>query len=98
MAGLLTALRGAASILVCGRPGCDFGAGGPRPAPPRGAGSQREGLGAGGVPEGGGGVDMAPVMARGGPAMALQVDGPDSFETPHPAADTMDKVDPAELS
>jgi carboxypeptidase Q len=61
-------------------------------------GSLLAGIGAGTVTQGGGGVDIGPIMEKGVPGMALHVDGLRYFEIHHTAADTMDKVDPAELA
>jgi carboxypeptidase Q len=57
-----------------------------------------EGIGAGQVKEGGGGADIAPLIAAGIPGMGLDVDGRYYFDIHHTPADTMDKVDPAELA
>jgi carboxypeptidase Q len=55
-------------------------------------------IGAGGVWHGGGGADIAPLMQRGVPGMGLRVDGTRYFWYHHSAADTLDKLDPAEMA
>ena len=55
-------------------------------------------IGAGGVWHGGGGADIAPLMRRGVPGMGLRVDGTRYFWYHHSAADTLDKLDPAEMA
>jgi carboxypeptidase Q len=56
-----------------------------------------EGIGAGRITEGGGGVDIGPIMARGVPGMGLHMD-PRYWAHHHTTADTMDKVDPGDLA
>jgi carboxypeptidase Q len=56
------------------------------------------GIGAGRVTEGGGGADVAPLGAAGVPTMGLTVDESHYFDIHHTPADTMDKIDPAELA
>lgn len=45
-----------------------------------------------------GGADVGPLRAQGVPAMGLRVDGSKYFNYHHSHADTLDKVDPQELS
>jgi carboxypeptidase Q len=57
-----------------------------------------DGIGAGQVKAGGGGADVAPLIEKGVPGAGLEVDGRHYFDIHHTNADTMDKVDPAELA
>ncbi len=54
-------------------------------------------IGAGTITRGGGGADIGPIMQRGVPGMGLAVDGTKYFWYHHSEADTVDKLDPAEL-
>jgi carboxypeptidase Q len=57
-----------------------------------------ERVGAGVVGPGGGGADIAPIMALGVPGMGLSVDGTRYFWFHHSEADTVDKLDPKEVA
>jgi carboxypeptidase Q len=50
------------------------------------------------ITQGGGGADIGPIMREGVPGMGLEVDGTRYFWYHHTAADTIDKLDPRELS
>jgi carboxypeptidase Q len=56
------------------------------------------GIGAGAVTRGGGGTDIEAVMGRGVPGMGLNDDGTRYFWYHHSDADTVDKLDPREMS
>ncbi len=56
------------------------------------------GIGAGTVSRGGGGADIGPIMQRGVPGMGLTTDGTRYFWYHHSEADTVDKLDPAEMA
>ena len=53
---------------------------------------------AGAIVRGGGGSDIAPIMALGVPGLGLTVDGSKYFWYHHTEADTIDKLDPAEMA
>ena len=53
---------------------------------------------AGAITRGGGGADIAPIMALGVPGMGLIVDGTRYFWFHHTEADTIDKLDPREMA
>jgi carboxypeptidase Q len=53
---------------------------------------------AGNVTRGGGGADIAPIMALGVPGMSLNVDGTRYFWYHHTDADTIDKLDPRDMA
>jgi carboxypeptidase Q len=55
-------------------------------------------IGSDSVTRGGGGADIGPIMERGVPGMGLRVDGTRYFWYHHSEADTIDKLDPGELS
>ena len=55
-------------------------------------------LGAEPVVAGGGGADIEPLHAAGVPTIGLRLDGTHYFDWHHSPADTLDKVDPAELA
>ena len=57
-----------------------------------------EPIGASTITRGGGGADIAPIMALGVPGMGLNVDGSRYFWYHHSHADTVDKLDPADLA
>jgi carboxypeptidase Q len=61
-------------------------------------GALLESIGAGAVTEGGGGADIGPLMALGVPGMGLLVDDSRYFWYHHTEADTVDKLDPAEVA
>lgn len=61
-------------------------------------GALLESIGAGAVEEGGGGADIGPLMALGVPGMGLLVDDARYFWYHHTDADTVDKLDPAEVA
>ncbi|HEU0013006.1 MAG TPA: M28 family metallopeptidase [Longimicrobium sp.] len=63
----------------------------------RGIGALLAPIGADAVTRGGGGADIGPIMALGVPGMGLQVDGTRYFWYHHTAADTPDKLDPADV-
>jgi len=52
----------------------------------------------GGIVKGGGGSDIAPIMALGVPGLSLTVDGTRYFWYHHTEADTIDKLDPREMA
>jgi carboxypeptidase Q len=54
-------------------------------------------LGVDSATRGGGGADIAPIMALGVPGLGHQVDGTRYFWYHHSEADNVDKIDPAEL-
>jgi carboxypeptidase Q len=56
-----------------------------------------EPIGAGTMTRGGGGADIGPIMATGVPGMGLNVDASRYFWYHHSHADTVDKLDPAEV-
>ena len=53
---------------------------------------------AGVIGKGGGGSDIAPIVALGVPGLGLNVDGTKYFWYHHTEADTIDKLDPAEMA
>ena len=53
---------------------------------------------AGRIQRGGGGADIGPLMRQGVPGMGLQVEPSRYFWYHHSEADTLDKIDPAELA
>jgi len=55
-------------------------------------------IGAGRITRPGGGADIGPLMRDGVPGMGLDVDGARYFWYHHTDADTMDKLDPAEMA
>jgi carboxypeptidase Q len=57
-----------------------------------------EGIGAGTIDRGGGGADIGPLMQLGVPGAGLEVDGSRYFWYHHTDADTVDKLDPAEVA
>lgn len=61
-------------------------------------GTLLEEIEAGAVTRGGGGADIAPLMATGVPGMGLSVDGTRYFWYHHTDADTIDKLDPDEVA
>jgi carboxypeptidase Q len=61
-------------------------------------GSLLTGIGAGQIDEGGSEADIGPLIDSGVPGMALIVDGRHYFDIHHTQADTVDKIDPVELS
>ena len=61
-------------------------------------GTLLERIGSGTITRGGGGADIAPLMATGVPGMGLTVDGTRYFWYHHSDADTIDKLDPEELA
>ncbi|MCA9737262.1 MAG: M20/M25/M40 family metallo-hydrolase [Gemmatimonadota bacterium] len=61
-------------------------------------GSLLDRIEAGAVTRGGGGADIAPIMALGVPGMGLNVDGTRYFWYHHTDADTIDKLDPHEVA
>jgi len=61
-------------------------------------GSLLAGIESGSVTRGGGGADIAPLMATGVPGMGLSVDGTRYFWYHHSDADTVDKLDPDEVA
>jgi len=56
------------------------------------------GIGAAEVRDGGGGADISPLKSAGVPQMNLRQDTTHYFDYHHSEADTLDKVDPAELA
>ncbi len=50
------------------------------------------------IARGGGGADIGPIMREGVPGMGLRVDGTKYFWYHHTDADTIDKLDPLEMS
>ena len=54
-------------------------------------------IGADSITRGGGGADIGPIMALGVPGMGLTVEGSRYFWYHHTAADTPDKLDPADV-
>jgi carboxypeptidase Q len=57
------------------------------------------GIGADRISEGGGGADIGPAVAAGRvPSMSLEVDGSRYFQIHHTEADTVDKINPMDLS
>jgi carboxypeptidase Q len=61
-------------------------------------GTLLSGIGSGAVTRGGGGADIEPIMQRGVPGMGLTTDGARYFWYHHSDADTVDKLDPAEMA
>ncbi len=61
-------------------------------------GSLLKPIGSHSITRGGGGADIAPLMAQGVPGMGLQVDGSEYFWYHHTHGDTLDKLDPDELA
>lgn len=57
-----------------------------------------EPIGAGTITRGGGGADIGPMMERGMPGMALNVESTEYFWYHHTDADTLDKLDPEEVA
>ncbi len=57
-----------------------------------------ERIDAGSIRRGGGGADIDPLMKEGVPGMGLSVDGTRYFWYHHTDADTIDKLDPREMS
>ena len=57
-----------------------------------------DGIGADTITKGGGGTDIDPMMQRGVPGMGLNDDGTRYFWYHHSDADTVDKLDPAEMA
>ncbi len=55
-------------------------------------------IGADDVKSGGGGADISPMRRAGVPLMSLRQEGTYYFDYHHTAADTLDKVDPSDLS
>jgi carboxypeptidase Q len=55
-------------------------------------------IGAGAIVKGGGGADIAPIMALGVPGMGLNVDGTKYFWYHHTDADTIEKLDPRDMA
>jgi len=55
-------------------------------------------IGAGTITRGGGGADIGPMMAKGMPGMGLNVEPTRYFWYHHTDADTLDKLDPEEVS
>ena len=53
---------------------------------------------AGAIVKGGGGADIAPIIALGVPGLGLNVDGTKYFWYHHTEADTIDKLDPHEMA
>lgn len=64
----------------------------------RWAGSLLRAIGSDSVARGGGGADIGPLMQRGVPGAGLVVDGTRYFWYHHTDADTVDKLDPAEMA
>jgi carboxypeptidase Q len=60
-------------------------------------GALLERIGAGEIGKSGGGADIGPMMQIGVPGMGLDVDGTKYFWFHHTEADTIDKLDPAEM-
>lgn len=56
-----------------------------------------DGIGAGEMTKGGGGADIAPIMALGVPGFGQRTAGLRYFEWHHSEADTLDKIDPKEF-
>ncbi len=61
-------------------------------------GSLLKGIGAGSITRGGGGADIGPIMALGVPGLGLVTDGTKYFWYHHTEADTVDKLDPHDVS
>ena len=61
-------------------------------------GSLLDRIEAGTINRGGGGADIGPIMREGVPGAGLQVDGSKYFWFHHSNADTIDKLDPAEMA
>ncbi len=61
-------------------------------------GTLLSGIGSGTISRGGGGADIGPIMQRGVPGMGLTTDGSRYFWYHHSEADTVDKLDPAEMA
>jgi carboxypeptidase Q len=61
-------------------------------------GSLLDVVGAGNITRGGGGADIGPIMGLGVPGAGLNVDGTRYFWFHHTDADTVDKLDPAEVN
>jgi len=57
-----------------------------------------EPIGAGTIGRGGGGTDIGPIMQQGVPGLGLNTDGSRYFWYHHSDADTIDKLDPEEMS
>lgn len=63
----------------------------------RGVGRLLEGIGAGGIFEGGGGADINPLMREHVPGFELRTVGEHYFDWHHTEADTLDKIDPEDF-
>ena len=61
-------------------------------------GNLLEPIDAGSIAVGGGGADIGPLMREGVPGMGLSVDGSKYFWYHHTDADTIDKLDPADMA
>lgn len=61
-------------------------------------GSLLDRIEAGSIVKGGGGADIAPIMALGVPGLGLNVDGTKYFWYHHTEADTIDKLDPNDMA
>jgi carboxypeptidase Q len=64
----------------------------------QGIGQLLDPIGAGAITRGGGGADIGPMMEGGMPGMGLSVEPTEYFWYHHTDADTLDKLDPAELA
>jgi carboxypeptidase Q len=64
----------------------------------RQVGTLLEGIGAGAITRGGGGADIAPIMALGVPGLGLTVDDSRYFWYHHTDSDTVDKLPPKDVA